>query len=117
MTDVICIVCPKGCHLRVDEEHDFAVTGNLCPRGVTYGRDELKNPVRFVTSTVKITGAALRRCPVRTKAAIPKGLIFEAIRLLDNVELCAPVAEGAIVVPDICGTGIPWVTTRDMGEK
>jgi len=117
VTELICIVCPNGCRLQVDEDNNFAVTGNLCARGVTYGRDELKNPRRFVTSTVKITGAALRRCPVRTKSAIPKGVIFEAMRLLDGIELRAPVTEGAVVADDICGTGIPWVTTRDMGEK
>ena len=33
MTELICITCPKGCHLRVDEEKGFAVTGNRCPRG------------------------------------------------------------------------------------
>ena len=27
MTELICITCPKGCHLRVDEEKGFAVTG------------------------------------------------------------------------------------------
>ena len=117
MTELICIACPRGCRLKVDEDDDFAVTGNACSRGLTYGRDELKNPLRFVTSTVKISGAPLRRCPVRTKAAIPKRLIFNAMRLLDGIELTAPVTEGAIVVDDICGTGVPWVTTRDMGEK
>ena len=114
MTEHICIVCPKGCSLRVDENSDFAVTGNACARGEAYGRDEATNPVRFVTSTVRVSGAMLRRCPVKTKSAIPKRLIMEAMRLLDDVDLAAPVAEGTIVVEDICGTGIPWVTTRDM---
>ena len=25
MTDLICIVCPKGCHLKVDEENGYKV--------------------------------------------------------------------------------------------
>ena len=33
MKELICIVCPKGCHLRVDEDNGYAVTGNGCPRG------------------------------------------------------------------------------------
>ena len=28
MKELICIVCPKGCYLRVDEENGYAVTGN-----------------------------------------------------------------------------------------
>ena len=33
MRELICITCPKGCHLKVDEENDYKVTGNGCPRG------------------------------------------------------------------------------------
>ena len=54
MTELICITCPKGCHLSVDEKNDYAVTGNSCPRGVEYGKSELLHPVRVVTSTVRI---------------------------------------------------------------
>ena len=32
MRELICITCPKGCHLKVDEENDYKVTGNGCPR-------------------------------------------------------------------------------------
>ena len=48
MTELICITCPKGCHLRVDEEKGVAVTGNSCPRGAECGRNELQHPVRTV---------------------------------------------------------------------
>ena len=33
MRELICITCPKGCYLKVDEENDYKVTGNGCPRG------------------------------------------------------------------------------------
>ena len=112
MNEIICIICPKSCHLQVDESG--AVTGHTCPRGEAYGREEAQHPVRIVTSTVRISGAAHRRCPVKTKTAIPKHLIHDAMRLLDAVELTAPVPEGFVVIPDICGTGIPFVTTRSL---
>jgi len=113
MTKLICIVCPKGCHLEVDET-TYAVTGEACERGKAYGQDELRNPLRMITSTVKIIGAHHRRCPVKTAMPIPKPLIFDAIRLLDGVELAAPIKIGHIVIPDICGTGIPFITTRSL---
>ena len=28
MKELVCIVCPKGCRLQVDEEHGYTVTGN-----------------------------------------------------------------------------------------
>ena len=33
MKELICIVCPRGCHLLVDEEHGYAVSGISCQRG------------------------------------------------------------------------------------
>jgi len=114
MKELICIVCPKGCHLKVDEENGFAVTGNSCPRGAEYGKAELTNPTRVITSTVCITGAAHRRCPVKTNGAIPKGVIFDAMRTLDGITLTAPVALGQVVVKDVCGTGIDFVASRAL---
>ena len=113
MANIICTLCPMGCHLAVDEQN-FAVTGNQCNRGIDFGRSELQNPVRVVTSTVKINGAVHRRLPVKTAAAIPKHLIHDAMRLLDDVELTAPVKIGQVVIKDIYGTGVPFVASRSM---
>ena len=114
MTKIICVLCPKGCHLHVDEDNGYAVTGQACSRGIAYGQEELKNPMRVVTSTIAITGAIQRRCPVKTQKPIPKTLIFEAMDLLKDVELMAPVKLGQVVIPNICGTGVPFVVTRDL---
>ena len=83
MKELICITCPKGCHLKVDEE-TFAVTGNGCPRGAVYGANELRNPVRVVTSTVIVEGPA-RRLPVKTDRAIPKGKMFEVMEEIAKI--------------------------------
>ena len=114
MKELICIVCPKGCHLKVDEENNYAVTGNACPRGAEYGAAELQHPVRVLTSTVKLTGNAARRCPVKTNGSIPKGLLFDAMAVLDDVELTAPVKVGQVVVADLLGTGVDVVATKSF---
>ena len=64
MKNLICIVCPKGCHLCVDDENGYTVTGNSCPRGAEYGKTELIDPRRIITSTVRITAKTARRVPV-----------------------------------------------------
>lgn len=117
MTELICIVCPKGCHLKVDEENGYTVTGNGCPRGAAYGHKELTNPTRVITSTVRVEGGTLRRASVKTSADIPKGRIFEAMRLLDGVVLQAPVAIGDVVVPDILGLGVDFVATKNVPKQ
>lgn len=114
MTHLICIVCPKGCHLDVDEENGYRVTGNGCPRGAEYGKKELTNPTRVLTSTVKITGAVHRRCPVKTDRAIPKELMFKAMKQLNGIELSSPVKRGETVVADFLGTGANLISTKDM---
>ena len=79
-----------------------------------YGKKELTNPTRVITSTVKIQGGIHKRLPVKTDRDIPKGMISQAMALLDTVELTSPVKVGEVVVPDICGTGAAWVASRDM---
>lgn len=117
MKELICIVCPKGCHLKVDEEHGYTVTGNGCPRGAEYGHVELTNPTRVVTSTVCVEGALHRRCPVKTSGAIPKGKMFDAMKTLNGLVLKAPVALGQVVVKDVCGTGIDFIAARAMEKE
>lgn len=116
MKELICIVCPRGCHLRVDEANDYAVTGNSCPRGAAYGRAELTHPTRVLTSTVRIDGAIHRRCPVKTDRAVPKEKLFEIMDALNGVTLTAPVALGQIVLENVAGTGANVMATRAMAQ-
>ena len=113
MAELICIVCPKGCHLKVDET-TFAVTGNSCENGAEYGANELRNPTRTLTSTVKLENGVLPRCPVRTSAPIPKGKMFEAMAVLEGVTLTAPVKIGQVAVENLLGTGADLIVTRNI---
>ncbi len=114
MKELICIVCPKGCYLTVDEDHDYAVTGFSCKRGEAYGKKELINPTRVITSTVKLTGGLYARCPVKTDGEMPKGRIMEAMRVLDAVEVHSPVHIGDVVAENVLGTGVNFVATRNL---
>lgn len=117
MKDLICIVCPKGCHLQVDEDNGYAVTGNSCPRGAEYGKTELLHPTRVLTSTVRVDGGLHRRLPVKTTAPIPKELLFQAMEALNGVTLTAPVTVGQVVLHDLLGTGVDVVATREMKKE
>ena len=112
MKELICITCPKGCHLKVDEE-SFAVTGNSCPRGAVYGENELRNPVRVVTSTVIAEGPA-RRLPVKTDRPIPKGRIFEVMDEIAKLRVKPPVTVGDILIPNVAGTDGNVVATKSL---
>ena len=114
MKELICIVCPNGCHLQVDEENGFQVTGNACPKGEEYGRNELLHPTRVLTGTVRLHGGPLPRCPVKTNGAIPKEKLLDAARALCGVDIAAPVRRGDVVLADVCGTGVDVVAARDF---
>ena len=114
MKELICIVCPNGCRLRVDEENGCRVTGNACPRGEEYGKNEVLHPVRGPTGTVRLHGAALPRCPVKTRGPIPKEKLPEAALALCRVDAAAPIRTGDVVLADLCGTGVDLVATRTI---
>ncbi|MDO5141417.1 MAG: DUF1667 domain-containing protein [Eubacteriales bacterium] len=114
MTNIICITCPKGCHLSVDEQNDCAVTSNACPRGAEYGRNEVLHPVRVVTSTVRLEGGALPRLPVKTDRPLPKEKVFDCMRLLDGLTVTAPVKTGQVIAAHILGTDVDIVATRSL---
>ena len=115
MKELICITCPKGCHLKVDEE-TFAVTGNSCPRGAVYGANELRNPVRVVTSTVVLESESFRRLPVKTDRAIPKAKMFEVMAEIAKVRVQAPVRVGDVLIANVAGTDGNVVATRSVEE-
>lgn len=114
MAELICIVCPKGCHIQVDEKNDYRVTGNNCRKGEIYGKQELINPVRTITSTCKIKNGYLPRIPVKTKDTIPKDKMLEIMRLINQVELQAPVHVGELVIENILDTGVDVVVCKNM---
>ena len=105
--ELICIGCPMGCQLTAEVENGAvtSVTGNTCPRGDAYARRECVAPVRTVTGTVAIEGAALPVLPVRTSGEIPKALVFDVARALRTVKVQAPIAIGDVVLQNVCGTG------------
>ena len=112
MKEFICIECPKGCNLHVDD--DLNVTGNSCLRGKKYAINEVTCPKRVVTSTVCIDSKEVCRLPVKTSMEIPKDKMFDLIKILDNVKVSAPIKCGDVIIKNACGTGVDVVATRTI---
>ncbi len=112
MKELICITCPRGCHLKIDE--DLNVTGNSCPRGEAYAQSEMTHPVRMVTSTVKVENASVDRVSVKTENAIPKELIFDVMKEINRVTLHAPIHRGDVAIENVCNTHVNIIVTKDV---
>ena len=110
--ELTCIVCPVGCRIRVEDENgDLRISGNGCPRGERYARQEISNPVRTVTSAVAVRGAAIPLCPVKTASPVPKASIPACLAEIREIRIDAPVAVGDVVKEDLAGPGVALMAT------
>ena len=111
--EITCINCPVGCRLTVEMENGavVSVTGNTCPRGVTYAKQECVDPLRMVTAVVPVAGSGMP-LSVKTRTPIPKKQIAACMKELAAVELTAPVAAGSVVLANVCGTGVDIIATK-----
>lgn len=112
--NLTCIICPEGCRLEVDTNNDYDVNGNRCQRGINYGRQELINPQRMLTSTVYIEDGIYSRLPVKTSTAIPKDLICKCMEEINKVKVKSPVKLGDVIIHNVLNTGADIVACRDM---
>ena len=121
MKEMICIVCPRGCHLEVSNPPDCVVTGNACARGAVYGREEMLDPKRIVTTTCPLavdkTENSLcvpHRIPVRTTIGVPKNMVHELVEELSKKEIALPVMEGQVLIENWKGTNASVIATRSF---
>ena len=112
--ELTCIVCPKGCPLKVEIENGEIqnVTGHTCPRGKQYAIDECTHPMRTITSTARTENGAV--VPVKTNTTVPKELMFDCMREINRAVVKLPAHIGDVLVENILGTGANVVVTANM---
>ena len=112
MKEMTCIVCPRGCHLIVDD--DLNVTGNFCPRGKAYAISELTHPVRMITSTVRVNNRENVVASVKTSEAIDKDKMFDVIELINSLSVSAPCHVGDVLVKNVFNTNVDIIITKNI---
>ena len=90
----------------------MGIEGNTCKRGEKYGVEELTNPRRVITTTVRLNGSYLNLLPVKTEDSVPKGMMFEIMQELDKITVNAPINVGDVIVENILGTGVNIVSAK-----
>lgn len=104
---ITCIVCPRGCIMTAEGSGDsWNVTGNACKRGQKHAIGECTNPVRTVTSTVRISNREDTMLPVKTAAPIPKGEMLRVMEMIRQTQIPAPVKLGDVILADVFGTQV-----------
>ena len=120
-SNYLCIGCPMGCRLEVDENarHEIVeVRGFSCKRGEAYAQQEHVAPQRMVTTTVAVTDGLWARLPVRTTEPVPKDQVTELCTQLHQLEVSAPIERGQVVLTNALGETSDWIelhNTRKFG--
>ena len=114
-----CIICPVGCEIEVRYDPGIEnapliqeIFGASCIRGKSYVENELKNPLRTVTSSVLVSGGRLPVTSVRLTGMVPRNRIMNVIEELNKVRLQAPVEIGQVVISNILGLGCDVIVTK-----
>ncbi len=97
-----CIGCPIGCPLQLQHEgHEITeISGHECDRGAKYAKQEFADPRRDLSTTVVISGAGLRRLPVKITGPIGKDRVMEAVSEIHRLQVQAPVKLGEVLIKD-----------------
>ena len=112
MKELTCIVCPRGCRLRVDDEMN--VYGDACPRGEKYAIQELTNPTRTITSSIRVTNRPYTLVSVKTDKPIPKDKMFDVMREIDKLSVEAPTTIGQVVKENVLGLDSNIIITKEI---
>ena len=113
---VTCINCPVGCRMTVtlsDSGAFISVSGNTCPRGAVYAKQECTLPERMITAVIPAAGSRMP-LSVKTSRPVPKDLIPDVMRELSRIKISAPVSAGQVILPDILGSGADIIATRSL---
>ena len=116
--NLVCIVCPQGCNIEIEMDGMGIerITGYKCRRGQEYARQECINPVRTITTTVRLVNGKLHVAPVKSDRPIPKKLMCDCVREINKCSLQAPVKIGDVVIENVLGTGANIVVTSNVNQ-
>lgn len=113
----ICTSCPMGCLLKgLDKGGEIIISGNSCPRGLTYGLQEMTRPKRMVTTTILVNKGQRKLVPCKTKDPIDKDLIFKLMEVINKHSVDAPIRVGDVLIKNVLGSSVDIVATANVDE-
>ncbi len=109
--ELVCIVCPKGCRMTVE---NGVVKGNTCKKGEAFALAETTCPMRTVCSTVATVFDSMPVLPVRTDGEIPKAKIGELMKAVNAVTVTEKLRRGDVVLSSVAGTDVNLIATATI---
>lgn len=114
----ICINCPMGCRLTVQVEEGRAVSveGNECKRGEEFARQEAVEPMRILTSLMRVKGRE-KPFSVKTSAPVPRKLLTDCAAWIfahPAAPEALPIHIGDVIIENICKSGVDIISTQEV---
>ena len=104
----VCIMCPMGCELTIEKHGtEISVSGNSCARGIEYGKAEITNPTRVVTSVISTDKEMVS---VKTTKPVSKQKIAKILKIIANLHI-KTAKSGEVLQKNIDGDGADLVVT------
>ncbi len=114
-----CIICPNGCRISVEYEGTNIknITGDECPKGKDYVKNEITNPLRVFTGSVLVENGGFPLVSVKTSSPIPKKYIKKIGEITRRIKVKAPVEIGQTIASNLLGEKVDLIATRKIEKK
>ncbi len=116
-TNVICLQCPFACNMEVtlkESREIQEISNHICKKGAEYAEEEIKNPVRVLTTTVEVQSETFQLLPVQTSKPVSKEKLFDCMSELAKVKVQSPIGYNEVILENILGTGVDVIATMEI---
>ena len=104
----VCIMCPMGCELDIQKKgNEIKVSGNKCNRGLEYGKAEITNPTRIVTSIIKTDEQMIS---IKTTKPVSKEKIAKILKNIAKIHIKS-AKTGEMLLKNIDGNNTDIIVT------
>ncbi len=119
--DLVCIICPKGCRITINYEKNESeikiiksILGYSCPKGKIYAEQEILEPLRTLTTTIKTTYKEHQRLAVRSDSEIPLAQLIPVIKHVRSIVIDKPVTAGTCIAKNPLGLHTNIIAVDDL---
>ena len=98
-----------------DSGEFLSVSGNTCPRGAAYAKQECTLPERMITAVIPVDGSSTP-LSVKTSRPVPKAMIQDIMHELSRLQISVPVVIGQVILHDVLHSDADIVSTRNLKQ-
>lgn len=112
---IFCTKCPRGCKIEIREDNGrVSPIGAVCSIGEQFAKTEYQEPMRIVTSTVKVSGAIAPLLPVKTDRAVHSADIKKIMDECRRLCVKPPIQVGDVIASAVGETRAQIIATGSL---